>query len=357
MSPIRRRVRLCAAVALCLAAPAGIAHGAVAPTRDAAPIAAAIVVDPALVTGASFVQLPPLGISAAVTSKAAARFPRAGGSYAILSTGNTGGTFGASWRNMSTDNEGGATHGDTSRDVTVLKIDVMVPAGANCLDLDQRFLSEEFPEFPGIIYNDGFVAELDVHDWKTIGSTVIAPHNFAFRTDGTPLNVRTSGDTSANDTNARGTVFDGATPLVRTSTPAAPGPHSLYLSLFDQGDATYDSAVLLDRLVARRARRGTCALGAFPIVKPDITLAKPRVLANGSTNFRARVSSESSIARVVVRLDGAPVYARTNFPDNERNFGFNVPIDIASLGRGTHQLTYVVVNRAGATTATRKFRR
>ena len=37
--------------------------------------------------------------------------------------------------------------GDTARDVTVLAIPINVPAGANCLSFDFRFLSEEYPDF------------------------------------------------------------------------------------------------------------------------------------------------------------------------------------------------------------------
>jgi hypothetical protein len=60
--------------------------------------------------------------------------------------------------------------------------------------------------------------------------------------------------------NARGTTFDGATRLFRASTPVTPGRHRLYLSIFDQGDRIYDSAVFLDNLrVNRRPRRSGLA--------------------------------------------------------------------------------------------------
>ena len=44
------------------------------------------------------------------------------------------------------------------------------------------------------------------------------------------------------------TTHDGATRLLRASTPVSPGRRILYLSIFDQGDRQYDSAVFLDRL-------------------------------------------------------------------------------------------------------------
>ena len=83
--------------------------------------------------------------------------------------------------NLSTDLNGPNLFGDSDFDVSVLKVDMLVPEGRNCLSVDARFMSEEFPEFPGVIYNDALLMELDINDWTTIGSRVIAPHNFALR--------------------------------------------------------------------------------------------------------------------------------------------------------------------------------
>jgi len=49
-----------------------------------------------------------------------------------------------------------------ARDVTIWRIRVKVPKGANCLSFRFEFLSEEFPEFVGSEYNDAFIAELGV---------------------------------------------------------------------------------------------------------------------------------------------------------------------------------------------------
>ena len=56
-----------------------------------------------------------------------------------------------------------------------------------------------------------------------------------------------------------GTTYDGATRVLRASTPITPGRHRLYLSIFDQGDRIYDSAVFIDKLII--ARRTRCATG------------------------------------------------------------------------------------------------
>ena len=54
---------------------------------------------------------------------------------------------------------------------------------------------------------------------------------------------------------AKGTTYDAATGKLRASTPVKPGYHLLYLSLFDQGDRQWDSAVFIDRLLVRHAEQ------------------------------------------------------------------------------------------------------
>jgi hypothetical protein len=61
---------------------------------------------------------------------------------------------------------------------------------------------------------------------------------------------------------AIGTTYDGATPLLAASTPVTSGAHSLYLSIFDQGDDIYDSAVFLDNVRFSLRPAGTCVAGA-----------------------------------------------------------------------------------------------
>ncbi|MGI8559642.1 MAG: choice-of-anchor L domain-containing protein [Solirubrobacteraceae bacterium] len=345
------RCAFAAVVAVGAGAPAA---AATLPTRDAGVLAGAMSAESSLVTGASFVTIPPGGTPTAVSTTRSVRFPQTGGSYAILSTGNTTNLFGRYGTNLATDLGGASVRGNTDFDVTIVKIDLAVPAGRNCMSFNVRLLSEEFPEFPGKIFNDAFLAELDVTDWTTVGSRVIAPHDFALRTNtraynGTPLNIRTTGEISATRSNAGTTRFDGATPLLRASTPITPGAHSLYLSLFDQGDHIYDSAAFLDGL-RTFASATTCPIGVVPSVRPTIRALRTTVGVGGHRVFRAGVSSESSISAVSARLDGRLVYVRRAAPGELRVLTVRVPVDLKALKPGRHLFQVSTLNRAGRTT-------
>ncbi len=225
-------------------------------TDNALQIAQAIAADPGVVVGASWVARShnsavnahgPTGIvTAPVTG-----FPTAGQTAAILTTGDVTIIDSPNDSGQSGANQGGlAVRGTSDRDVVILKIDLNVPAGVNCLSsFDFRYLSEEYPEFVNTVFNDAFIAELDPDQpWTTSGSEIIAPDNFAFDPANSEISINAAGVTSMTSGFAVGTTYDGATPRLRAKTPITPGPHSLYLSIFDQGDQRWDSAVVVDNL-------------------------------------------------------------------------------------------------------------
>jgi uncharacterized repeat protein (TIGR01451 family) len=245
------------------------------PAASAQEIAEAIARDPAWITGASFVTQPPtLNTANAVSDTHLTVFPTDGSTYGILTTGSSAavenpGVF------ASTSLNGPSVRGNTDFDVTILKIDLQVPANNNCLTLNFQFFSEEFPQFVGRNFNDAFIAELDNSTWATSGSVISAPNNFAFDANGDVVSVNSSGVTQMAPANALGTAFDGgltpggagdsngaATTLLSASTPITAGSHSLYLSIFDQGDRILDSAVFLDDLVLGVVEQGACIPGA-----------------------------------------------------------------------------------------------
>ena len=195
-------------------------------------------------------------------------FPIHGSEYGILATGAAAAADQPnSAPNTGTDLGGGNVRGNTDRDVTILRIDLTVPAGRNCLSFDFRFLSEEFPEFVGQAFNDAFIAELDASTWTTSGSTITAPDNFAFDSSGAEISVNSSTGVSAE--NAAGTTYDGATPVLRAVTPVTPGPHAVFLSIFDQQDAIFDSAAFVDDLRSFATSECTEGADAHPVAVDD----------------------------------------------------------------------------------------
>jgi hypothetical protein len=138
------------------------------PTRAALDVAAAIAENPALVVEAELVTAPPAGIPAAVVTGDLAGFPRDAedGRFAILSTGDaTQAPTPNDSARAGVDAGGGTVRGASDFDATVLRLDLLVPVDATCLTLEARFLSDEFPAFPGPAGNDALVAELGASTW------------------------------------------------------------------------------------------------------------------------------------------------------------------------------------------------
>ena len=197
-----------------------------------------------------FVVLAPRGHPTGYSNRKIAKFPRRGTHFAMLSTGNV--RF-ANRKNTSestsANNRGPLLRG--TRDMAMWRLQFKVPKGRNCLSFSFKFLSDEFPEFVDSQYNDAFIAELDESTWdspREDPAIDAAPDNFAKDSAGNRISVNATGDAAVAAKYARGTTYDAATRTLRASTPVTSGRHSLYLSIFDQGDRQYDSTVFLDRL-------------------------------------------------------------------------------------------------------------
>ncbi len=210
---------------------------------------------------ADFIILPPEGNPAGTSDRKVAKFPTRGSHFSILSSGNVK----ASKRknksgDLSHDNEGPVVRG--TRDAVMLRLQFRVPDDKNCLQFDFKFLSEEFPEFVDSEFNDAFVAELDKTTWDSNRDDAIvdSPRNFARTASGDPIRVNQVGDAAVRRRWARGTTYDAATRTLRARTSVKPGKkHKLFLSIFDQGDRQYDSAVFLDGLKFKE--RANCKTG------------------------------------------------------------------------------------------------
>jgi hypothetical protein len=229
------------------------------PTRDAKPVAGSFMRQKD-VRDADFVVIPPEGNPAGVSNNDVRGFPRKGSHFSILSTGNVKAAFRRNKSEMTgTSNDGPTIRG--TRDLVMLRTKFRVPKGKNCLFFDFKFLSEEFPEFVDSEFNDAFIAELDRSTWDSRRDRplVDSPRNFARDSNGNPIRVNTVGNAAVKRKHARGTTYDAATRTLRASTRVDPGKHKLFLSIFDQGDAQYDSAVFFDGL--RFRDRKNCRSG------------------------------------------------------------------------------------------------
>jgi hypothetical protein len=255
-----KRRRLAASIALLVAGGtlltlAPPASAAIVPAT-AASLAAALDGPGTNITGASYTTIADAGQNG-VGDSTLSSFPTDGSTFAIMTSG-----FAASADDPNANNPddpgsfddttgalgGGNVRGDTDFDVSVLKVDLNVPATANCLSFDFQFYTEEYADFVGGAFNDAFIAELDATTWSTSGSAITAPDNFAFAPGGAVVSVNAVGIGGFSLANAAGTTYDGATPLLSAAKQVTPGAHSLYLSIFDQGDTILDSAAFVDNL-------------------------------------------------------------------------------------------------------------
>lgn len=256
---VRTLTPLAALVTAALLAPP--ADAKVTATRSAKKIAQAIVTHRSQLAGARWVKLPPRGNPAAISTTPLVSFPRAGNSFGVLSSGDAALIDTPNDSDATSNDNGGLTYRGT-RDTVTLRVDVNVPRGAKCLSFQFRFLSEEFPEFVGSDYNDAFLAELDRNDWSGHGGSpkISAPHNFAFARHKHLISVNGTGDFAVTKARAGGTTYDAGTRRLRASHPVTPGRHSVYFTIFDQGDRDYDSSVVIDGLNANH--RTPCTSGA-----------------------------------------------------------------------------------------------
>jgi hypothetical protein len=244
----RRRAALAIPLAAAaVMATAATASAAITPSEDANDLAEAITGSPtsgATLDHASFG--PPF--QDGIADSPFGGFPTAGGTFTILTSGdveladdpndfeNSGYGFGYS----------NPARGEAN-DPTTLGVPVTVPPNDNCISFDYKFLSEEFPEYVNAGFNDAFIAELDTTNWSVTSNVIAAPGDFAAPA-GDKVSVDSVGPTAVDAANATGTTYDAGTTVLTTKVAAPPGPHTVYLSIFDSGDSIYDSAVFVDNI-------------------------------------------------------------------------------------------------------------
>ncbi len=238
-------------------------------TVEPCPVLTGALGDAGLLTGQEWVACSSTTAHAASGSNLTPLFTPVGPTLALMTTGSAALADGPN-----DDSGAGRDNGTQLRgafDVSILRLDLTVPQAADCLAFSVLFASEEYPEFVGSPFNDGFAAELDTSTWSVSGSTITAPDNFAFDLAGDVISVNSSFFDSDRVETDNGMQYDGATALLQAQTPVTPGAHSLYLSIFDAGDPILDSAVLIDDLRAYAAGDAGCSEGAgqLPVAVDD----------------------------------------------------------------------------------------
>jgi hypothetical protein len=279
----------------------------------------------AAATGTMFSQFPTAGTPVGIETATIAPFPRPGSSFLVLSTGDVTqadlpDVEGEDFPSSQLDGALVAGRGDTARDVTTLHI-VFVTAGDSCLSFDYRFLSEEYPEFIDSEFNDAFIAEIGPTTWSTSGSVVTGKENdFALDPNGNAVTIKSTGPTSMSPAEAVGTPFGGATAPLHAQTPVlGEGAHDLWLSIFDQQDSVWDTAVFVDNISLTALTPG-CTSGSTGL-GPALSITGPAVDARVETQTPTLTGTAGNAAgdasTVTVRIysgevaTGAPIQTLT----------------------------------------------
>jgi uncharacterized FlaG/YvyC family protein len=317
-----RRAAVTAAAAISAFAGLGLAaqaSAAVTGTGNASALAGAIANDPP--AGASlnptYPGPPDTPFPTGIGDTPLNGFPTAGGTFGVLTSGNAELADDPNLGGGSGIDLGEQQHGEAF-DPTTLRIDVNAPQGANCLGFDFRFLSEEYPEFVNAGYNDAFVAQLDSFSLNLSGSTITAPGDFAAGA-GDQISVDATGPSSMSEASAGGTTYDGATPRLRARTPISPGPHSVYLTIFDAGDMILDSAVFVDNLGFENLPAGQCKSLAL-----DPYEGQTGVSFGGDPNNPLTLSSDFSSISLILACNLPP--------GNEIGCPVNIGVSFAPAG-------------------------
>jgi hypothetical protein len=129
-----------------------------------------------------------------------------------------------------------------SGDISTLDMTLQVPSNQNSFSFDFYFLSAEYPEYVGQIYNDSFEANI-------VGAAYTG--NAAIDSVGNTVSVNSAYFSVTASSDLSGTGFDsgigGGTGWLQMLVPVTPGDMiSVQFTIYDEGDGVYDSTVLLD---------------------------------------------------------------------------------------------------------------
>jgi Bacterial Ig domain len=281
-----RRIAVLALALAGLVAPAS-ASATINPSRNAPAVVDAMSDGGGIVSSAFTEITPPnptaptQGEPVGISDTGLSNFPLEPPAFPILSTGDARAADPANG-GINGNNNGASSNPDRANafDITTLRVNVDVPPNATCITFGFRFFTNEGINAP---YNDGFIAELDANNWTINPDTdaIIAPSNFAFDTNGQVISVHSEGATALSPQAAANTSYTNGTAELAAARSVAPGAHSVYFTVFDQGDHIVDSAVFLDHFALLPVPPDDCKPGArTDNTPPAVSLTSP---ANGSS--------------------------------------------------------------------------
>jgi Ca2+-binding RTX toxin-like protein/plastocyanin len=311
-----------------------------------------------LVTGHQWIECPAVEANGVVTTSPTTIMSVDADGGFVMTSGSVANTAGPNDSTGTTAGWGTSVRG--ARDVSIVRLDLQVPSGAECLAFDFTFGSEEYPEFVGS-FNDAFLAELDTSSWSMIGNDITAPHNFALDSEDGVVSVNGTFFDPGRVIEDGGWEYDGSTARLTARTPVTPGAHTLYLSVFDANDSALDSGALLDNL-----RTGTTActggVNQPPVAVDDTattaedTAVDIDVLANDTDldpgdTLSAIVITQPEHGSAALNADGTVRF--TPDPDwfGTTTFTYRVTDSAGNSDVGTVTVTVTPVNDAPVTSA------
>ena len=175
-------------------------------------------------------------------------FPTEGNTFLILSTGVAADAkLPNDEEDLSTELDG--LNNQDGYDMVQLDLTLVAPLDATCMRFDWAFFSEEYPEWVGSEFNDGFVVQIGRKSFSIVGDQiVVSPTDSNIARDPVDSSVMDVSSAVAFH-GGTGTTYDGATDLLTASVPVISGEKiQVVFYIQDLGDSVWDSAVFLDNL-------------------------------------------------------------------------------------------------------------